>query len=1680
MKRIISILCVLVVFSNTALAATFTIDSDGDSADFLQGDGYCNSLTSGRDDPGFCTLRAAIEEADYSAVDADIVDFSATAITEGATINVGSVLTIDNGNFTLQNSSDNTVGLNGGGGAYNGFNIDGDNFTIDGDADGGVDYDPALYIYNFGGDGIEVRTSAEETQIKDVVVGFTAAGADSGNRDTGISVSGDDTLIDGVVVGNSTYSGIEMKADTATDMTVSNSKLGTNVAGTSDKGNGYGGVDIACSTCDGGSVNGDAGGSGGEGITITSNLLSGNTVDGIRVYTNDGTTGDMVISNNIIGLDTTGEDSTMGNSSHGIDVYEDVKMDLTISGNTISDNAGDGIQVQDGSSLTISNNIIGWDDEGVTAVGNTGAGIQADAETISITGNTIGNSGEAGISIPGTDATSVTIGGTTVTAYNVIGDNTSSGIGIMGNSNSTILGNYIGVDDDGITNIGNTEHGILIGGSGVTIIGGTGTYDGNVIGFNGQNGIYIFAAVGVADVTVKGNYIGVNQTGSANIGNMGSGIGIPSDGTVVIGGGGANDGNVIGNNAQYGISIGGAADTTIKGNYIGIYEDGSTDIGNTQSGILIMGTTADGPITIGGDNNFEASGTLGEGNVISNNDQSGISVALGGNILSILGNIIGLKKGISGTYDTASGNTGAGIIISSRNVSSLTIGGVGSSYASSKRNIIAGHVGTYGGIAINGLSSSAVGSIINNYIGLDINGSSVLSNINGIDIGSGVNGSSVTLNIGGTGSNEGNVIAGNTSYNINLSNTAGTVNVLGNKIGVNRNATSAFTNAGSGITIHGSGIYNIGNGSSGGGNVISGHTRAGIDISEASGTTSLQGNIIGLLYDLTELAYTVVSGNGSERLGPALNYSGIAVGSSVGGSVTIGGGDYTDANKRNVISGNYGSGIVSYLFDGLEITGNLIGLGSDGEDHDVGNVESVDNGSGIHLYNYGDVDNTIIGGDTALAGNLIAGNEGDGIWIETDDGTGTIDFTSGKIAYNIIGRDINGSSVPNDSDNDGNGFEIAIVAAEGGTLISALQIINNTLNTISHYGIYLYEVLSTSLYNSSYTYIPQNNTFSNPTSYTWQYRLSGVEQISGQCYDGYDNNSDGTIDSSDAGCTYSPYIEGNTSGDPVTTPQGAPLSLSYSSGSNSSSNSNSEDQSEEENSEDTSDDAEDTSEDDTIVEMITDMAENATEENANDDAETEEIANEDFENEEAISYEQMFYNEDNEIEESELNFEEMVEALEALELLEEEIVIPEELEQYVDLGEEIADAIADFENLSEEEADALTEEASDMANNSLQDAVSENVSGGGGGVSLNLGKGKVLNVDESNFDRVTFIPNYLSKNKKDEMKKKAEKEGKTVVDYGIGTDIGADNMDDAVQDVLGLPQIGADSIDDDDCDLACEIWANKDPFKKDDPNKSVIAVGSNFMKDKKGTPVVGKKPLVRLELGKNLKLDDKIIFKLVNSDYEEIYKLDDIQIGDDNRAAFTLEDDLEDGEYYGLLEINGEIESVTKFKVDRTQALDLELSGFEFLDKDSVAIGDPPEYMPTDGDTNPAGIGDPPDYMPKELTSGSLAGLKTSVINTDYHRVAVKAKNGNPVAIGDPPDYMPTPDFMGYAKPGSIVIATWKSRILSSTVLSDASQGKFELYIPDDLPEGDHEILVFIYDPSRSLVSNVTSLLFRK
>src|SRR5262249_47339532 len=99
----------------------------------------------------------------------------------------------------------------------------------------------------------------------------------------------------------------------------------------------------------------------------------------------------------------------------------------------------------------------------------------------------------------------------------------------VGSTNNLVAGNFIGTDPTGTTDEGNGGDGILVSNSNNTI-GGTNLGDRNVISGNTGNGIrFAGFVIGILRIfasnnSVLGNYIGVNATGMAGLGNSGHGI----------------------------------------------------------------------------------------------------------------------------------------------------------------------------------------------------------------------------------------------------------------------------------------------------------------------------------------------------------------------------------------------------------------------------------------------------------------------------------------------------------------------------------------------------------------------------------------------------------------------------------------------------------------------------------------------------------------------------------------------------------------------------------------------------------------------------------------------------------------------------------------------------------------------------------------------------------------------------------------------------------------------------------------------------------------------------------------------------------------------------------------------------------------------------------------------------
>ena len=233
-------------------------------------------------------------------------------------------------------------------------------------------------------------------------------------------------------------------------------------------------------------------------------------------------------------------------------------------------------------------------------------------------------------------------------------------------------------------------------------------------------------------------------------------------------------GLVINRFERHGMRLVSSGNHIIQGNYIGTNVTGSADLGNNQLGILIASANN----TIGGT-------SPGEGNVISGNGWTGVSLQLDGADGNVIqGNLIGTDA--SGTV--AIGNSITGIDIFNNGPDNNVIGGT----AAGARNIISGNANR--GIVIRGVGATG-NTVLGNYIGSDISGTLPIPNgQGGIRIQQGATGSI----IGGTTTDAANLIAFNSGDGVEIEDTGTTANAIqGNRI---------HSNSGLGIDLNADGV----------------------------------------------------------------------------------------------------------------------------------------------------------------------------------------------------------------------------------------------------------------------------------------------------------------------------------------------------------------------------------------------------------------------------------------------------------------------------------------------------------------------------------------------------------------------------------------------------------------------------------------------------------------------------------------------------------------------------------------------------------------------------------------------------------------------------------------------------------------------------------------------------------
>jgi PKD repeat protein/photosystem II stability/assembly factor-like uncharacterized protein len=307
---------------------------------------------------------------------------------------------------------------------------------------------------------------------------------------------------------------------------------------------------------------------------------------------------------NLIGGDTAGKRNVISNNANnGVFVYDAGTMYNTIAGNYIGTdasgmlplpNSGDGVRI-----VVASYNVVGGD---TLAERNIISGHRLHSAQVDITGTgadyNIISGNYIGTDVSGSQVLQDYGYGVYIESgaqYNVVGGtlpgerNLISGVGgviLGGVMSNTVVGNYIGTDATGTAALGGG--GVGIGGAQYNKVGGPSSNERNIISGNSGPGVSI-GGNNTAYNAISGNYIGVNVSGTAAIGNIGPGIQI-HDGAHdnLIGGSTPGEGNLISGNNWPGLYVtGGAMSNTITGNLIGTDATGTASLGNNGQGINI-------------------------------------------------------------------------------------------------------------------------------------------------------------------------------------------------------------------------------------------------------------------------------------------------------------------------------------------------------------------------------------------------------------------------------------------------------------------------------------------------------------------------------------------------------------------------------------------------------------------------------------------------------------------------------------------------------------------------------------------------------------------------------------------------------------------------------------------------------------------------------------------------------------------------------------------------------------------------------------------------------------------------------------------------------------------------------------------------------------------------------------
>jgi hypothetical protein len=374
-----------------------------------------------------------------------------------------------------------------------------------------------------------ITTEGTGVLVSGNLVGTDQTGTAPGPFQTyeGIRVLGSGNTIENNLVSGATTYGIDLDIAGLTKNVVRNNKVGTDVTGTVAIPN-HIGIEIKQ-----------------LGVLVAGNLVSGNSDAGVESWY-----GQTTLTGNRIGTNAAGT-AALPNGSYGIHLTRNA--------------------TPDGSANVVGGNLVS---------GNGRAGVYSETEANVFQGNRIGTnaSGTAAIPNQGEGISSLgsraLIGGAKAGMGNLVSGNAQGGIDV--GDHSTVQGNLVGTAADGTSPLGNGGDGILYWGPS-NLIGGAKGPTGNVVAFNGGNGVLVtYGSI----TTVQRNAIH---------GNAGDGI------SVVFGGTSSFLANAISGNGGLGIDLG---DDGITPNDPGDADTGVNGLQNFPT--IVSAVTAKGKTTLNG------------------------------------------------------------------------------------------------------------------------------------------------------------------------------------------------------------------------------------------------------------------------------------------------------------------------------------------------------------------------------------------------------------------------------------------------------------------------------------------------------------------------------------------------------------------------------------------------------------------------------------------------------------------------------------------------------------------------------------------------------------------------------------------------------------------------------------------------------------------------------------------------------------------------------------------------------------------------------------------------------------------------------------------------------------------------------------------------------------------------